>query len=511
MNAGSFSCYPANAGTATLTPAPPWWLGADELSGGDCTVASLHTAAPIAHSFLFAHNAAMRDDAQMRCDVAREALSARLDGEDPDVLAYELDAHLGSCRRCRVWLIGAAAQTRQLAAFEAGHAPDLTDQIMATAGFVGAPRYRRLMAALHSGWRRCGLIGVGVFQVAIAAAQISGVDFGMLSASGHGATTGAHLMHESTAWLFALGLTMVVAGVWTVAAVGVAAIVSVYSAALTSYVLFDAFRGEVTAARIASHVPLVIGTVFALLVARDRGGARTFSQTTTFGDRVARAGITARDPSHRRRGHLRPVSRSTTSSRIHDEPTRLGWMPMTASTDDEAVTALALAAAEGNAKALEAFVKATQQDVWRFVTYLSDARSADDLTQETFLRAIGAIRHFAGRSSARTWLLAIARRAVAVHFRHIQSRPLTTYDANAEHLPDGDNHSRGFEDLVEVTAMIADLATDQREALLLTQLLGLSYADAAAVCGCPVGTIRSRVARARGALLADAEPDELTG
>jgi len=60
-------------------------------------------------------------------------------------------------------------------------------------------------------------------------------------------------------------------------------------------------------------------------------------------------------------------------------------------------------------------------------------------------------------------------------------------------------------------SMIADLSTEQREALLLTQLLGLSYADAAAVCGCPVGTIRSRVARARDALLADAERDNLTG
>ena len=177
--------------------------------------------------------------------------------------------------------------------------------------------------------------------------------------------------------------------------------------------------------------------------------------------------------------------------------------------DDEAVTALALAAARGNERALEAFIKATQQDVWRFVTYLSDMGNADDLTQETFLRAIGAIRRFSGRSSARTWLLAIARRVVADHIRQAQTRPRTTH--GAEHLLDGHRHTRGFEDLVEVTTMIAGLTTEQREALLLTQLLGLSYADAAAVCGCPVGTIRSRVARARDALLADSERDGLTG
>ncbi|WAC94322.1 RNA polymerase sigma factor SigC [Mycobacterium sp. Aquia_213] len=184
---------------------------------------------------------------------------------------------------------------------------------------------------------------------------------------------------------------------------------------------------------------------------------------------------------------------------------------MTASSDDQAVTDLALAAARGNERALEAFIKATQQDVWRFVTYLSDAGSADDLTQETFLRAIGAIERFSGRSSARTWLLSIARRVVADHIRHVQSRPRSAAGANPEQVHNGDRHARGFEDLVEVTTMIANLTREQREALLLTQLLGLPYADAAAVCGCPVGTIRSRVARARDALLADAERDDRTG
>ena len=149
--------------------------------------------------------------------------------------------------------------------------------------------------------------------------------------------------------------------------------------------------------------------------------------------------------------------------------------------------------------------------MWRFVAYLSDAGSADDLTQETFLRAIGSIRRFAGRSSARTWLLAIARRVVADHIRRLQSRPRRAHGADTDYLLHGDRHSRGFEELVEVTAMIADLTSDQREALLLTQILGLTYADAAAVCACPVGTIRSRVARARDALLADTERDGLTG
>jgi RNA polymerase sigma-70 factor, ECF subfamily len=462
----------------------------------------------------------MRNDAGMRCDVAREALSARLDGERPQVLAQQVDAHLESCRSCRAWLIGAAVQTRRLASIDPGETPDLVDKILATAG-EGSTACHRWMRRLRSHYRRWGLIGVGAFQVAIAAAQISGIDFGMVSAHMHGAMSGEHLMHESTAWLLALGLAMIAAGIWPVTAIGVAAITGVYSVALMSYVVVDAFNGEVTATRIASHVPVLLGLVFTLLVARERAGSRRPRRRDpdAWDARADRPGPPAASHAGRRRGHLWPIDRSfpdpltssTTTGRRLTVPAQLRWLAMTAVRDDEAVTELALAAARGNARALEAFIKATQQDVWRFVTYLSDAGTADDLTQETYLRAIGSIERFSGRSTARTWLLAIARRVVADHIRHAQSRPRTAPGADPEHVLNGDRHARGFEDLVEVTTMIASLTTEQREALLLTQLLGLPYADAAAVCGCPVGTIRSRVARARDALLGGAERDDLTG
>ncbi|MGH9139430.1 MAG: sigma factor-like helix-turn-helix DNA-binding protein, partial [Acidimicrobiales bacterium] len=54
-----------------------------------------------------------------------------------------------------------------------------------------------------------------------------------------------------------------------------------------------------------------------------------------------------------------------------------------------------------------------------------------------------------------------------------------------------------------IAALLAVLDPDRREAFVLTQLLGLTYAEAAAVCGCPVGTIRSRVARARDQLIGE--------
>ncbi len=447
----------------------------------------------------------------MRCEVAREALSARLDGERPQVLAQQVDAHLESCGRCRTWLIGAAMQTRRLASIEPGDGPDLADKIMASLN-EGSTARQRWMRALRSRYRRWGLIAVGAFQVAIAAAQIGGFDFGMVSHT-HGATSGEHLMHESTAWLLALGLAMIAAGFWPVAAIGVAAIVGAYSVALVGYEVVDVLEGEETAARIASHVPLLLGFTFALLVARERIGARRPRSSDASDTRMDKP-TSPPSPPVDDAGICGPSTRSLRRPVADLRSAGLRWLAMTASSDDEAVTALALAAARGNERALEAFIKATQHDVWRFVTYLSDAGNADDLTQETFLRAIGAIERFPGDPVPEPGCWPSRAASSPTTSATPKSRPRTAAGAYPEHLPYGDRHARGFEDLVEVTTMIAGLNTEQREALLLTQLLGLPYADAAAVCGCPVGTIRSRVARARDALLADTERngrDDLTG
>ncbi len=174
---------------------------------------------------------------------------------------------------------------------------------------------------------------------------------------------------------------------------------------------------------------------------------------------------------------------------------------MTHREDDERVTALALSAGRGDRHALEAWVRATQADVWRFLAHLTDTAAADDLTQETYLRAFGSLRRFAGRSSSRTWLLSIARRVVVDQIRAAGARPRiadTDWEAAAERTRDA---SAGFEDLVELGLLLDGLEPDRREVLVLTQVLGLSYAEAADVCGCPVGTVRSRVARAREDLL----------
>ncbi|MGW7382705.1 sigma-70 family RNA polymerase sigma factor [Streptomyces sp. NPDC054794] len=170
---------------------------------------------------------------------------------------------------------------------------------------------------------------------------------------------------------------------------------------------------------------------------------------------------------------------------------------------DESTTAWALAARGGDADAVDHFVRALHRDVQRYVAHLcADPQAVDDLAQDTFLRALGSLHRFEGRSSARAWLLSIARRAVIDSYRYAAARPRladvpdwrTAVElAQPQGLP-------GFDDGIALLDLLAALPQERREAFVLTQLLGLPYAEAAEVSDCPVGTVRSRVARARATL-----------
>ncbi|MGQ5230068.1 sigma-70 family RNA polymerase sigma factor [Streptomyces sp. MN3] len=171
---------------------------------------------------------------------------------------------------------------------------------------------------------------------------------------------------------------------------------------------------------------------------------------------------------------------------------------------DESTTAWALAARGGDPAAVENFVRALHRDVRTYVTYLSaDPQAADDLAQDTFLRALGSLHRFEGRSSARTWLLSIARRAVIDSYRHASARPRLAdtddWQTVAEFAqPRG---RLGFEEGIALAELLEALPDERREAFVLTQLVGLPYAEAAELGDCPVGTVRSRVARARSSLI----------
>jgi RNA polymerase sigma-70 factor, ECF subfamily len=165
--------------------------------------------------------------------------------------------------------------------------------------------------------------------------------------------------------------------------------------------------------------------------------------------------------------------------------------------DVDDLNRLAMAARGGDQRMMAAFIRASQPQVWSLCSHLVDAASADDLTQETFLRVFRALPSFRGDSSARTWLLSIARRVCMDELRQRtrlrRRETFEPFDEEPGYVGDGE--------LVEVRELLGHLNEERRSAFVLTQVLGLSYEDAAEVCGCPIGTVRSRVARARADLI----------
>ena len=159
------------------------------------------------------------------------------------------------------------------------------------------------------------------------------------------------------------------------------------------------------------------------------------------------------------------------------------------------LTRLLVDARDGDRLAPGAAIRLSQGEVWRLAAHLAGQAEADDVTQDTFVRAWRALPGFRAESSGRTWLLSIARRACADAVRRqsrrrrlvarLQSETATREAASA---PD-ELHGLG--------ELLACLGPAQREAFVLTQITGCSYAETAELCGVQIGTIRSRVARAR--------------
>ncbi len=162
------------------------------------------------------------------------------------------------------------------------------------------------------------------------------------------------------------------------------------------------------------------------------------------------------------------------------------------------LTGLVLDAQAGDRLALAAFIRHAQPDVWRLAAHVVGVDDADDITQDTFVRAWLALPAYRADANARTWLLAIARRActdaIRRRIRHRRLSLRLSGERRRSAAPDTVEHWSLIE-LVEL------LDPARREAFALTQVLGCSYAEAADICGVPVGTIRSRVARARDNLV----------
>ncbi|HOB47951.1 MAG TPA: zf-HC2 domain-containing protein [Mycobacterium sp.] len=230
----------------------------------------------------------------MDCDTAREALSARIDGEREPIPAARVDEHLTGCAGCRDWYAAAVEQT-QLIRRLAGRS-----QVSAVRPLSPEPPRAASRVSRTFPWTRCALGVVGVIQVLLAIAQGLGVHLGVPHAA-----MGGHVLNESTAWSAALGVAMVAAAFRPAVAGGLTWVLAAFSVVLSGYVITDALAGRVTLDRALTHLPVLAGVALAWLVWRQAGlggrspdrGAVTESEEIVL-PRNASPG--------RRRSHLRP-------------------------------------------------------------------------------------------------------------------------------------------------------------------------------------------------------------
>jgi predicted anti-sigma-YlaC factor YlaD len=194
----------------------------------------------------------------VRCEVSREALSARFDGEPEPVSPVAVDRHLAACPACRSWFARAERLHRSIQVRPAPPVPDLTSVIL-----------ERTPAPAGDGWpARLGLAAVAVAQLTLALARLLGI---AADRHTHGAGSAlGHLAHESEAWNLAIGIGLLWAALRTKAASGQLPVLTGFVVVLTVLSVTDLATGAVTAGRLAPHGLLVVGLVLLLVVQRQR-------------------------------------------------------------------------------------------------------------------------------------------------------------------------------------------------------------------------------------------------
>ena len=177
-------------------------------------------------------------------------------------------------------------------------------------------------------------------------------------------------------------------------------------------------------------------------------------------------------------------------------------MPSQTPAQESTDAALLAQAAGGDEAAFVELYRRRRDDVYRFAYALTRSRSfAQDATQEVFLKVLeNAGRFDAAKGTARAWLLGCARHVVIDRLRAESRRREEAAEQTT--AADHDLLVLNEQRLVRLHAAIAGLPLEYREALVLCELAELPYAEVAAVLDCPVGTVRSRLHRARALLLA---------
>jgi RNA polymerase sigma-70 factor (ECF subfamily) len=184
--------------------------------------------------------------------------------------------------------------------------------------------------------------------------------------------------------------------------------------------------------------------------------------------------------------------------------------------DSDADNLLVERTKRGDVKAFEMLVVKYQRRIERLIgRMVRDTDLVADIAQETFIRAYRAIPQFRGESAFYTWLYRIAVNTAKKSLVELKRDPLVMETARASH-DEGDETSRAENELSDgetpesllaskevaatVNAAIDALSEDLRQAIVLREIEGLSYDEIATVMNCPIGTVRSRIFRAREAI-----------
>lgn len=173
----------------------------------------------------------------------------------------------------------------------------------------------------------------------------------------------------------------------------------------------------------------------------------------------------------------------------------------------------------GDKHAFDFLVKKYQRRLARLLSrFVRDPAEVEDVTQEAFVKAYRALPSFRGESAFYTWLYRIGINTAKNYLVAAKQRPILSADFEDE---DGDKTSAGEQipdlntpeteymnrQIVEtVNQAVTALPEDLRTAITLREMEGLSYEDIAIAMDCPIGTVRSRIFRARDAISAQLKP-----
>lgn len=159
----------------------------------------------------------------------------------------------------------------------------------------------------------------------------------------------------------------------------------------------------------------------------------------------------------------------------------------------DSLTESLLLVQDGDNDAFGSVVRLSREDVRRFCRWFgAHENDLDDIVQDIYLRVFRGVAGFRGESSAMSWILTIARRAMLDHARSSRTVPLVD-DGRAELL----SVSHPTEAEIDVILLLGSAPLEFREAFILVRIMGFPYDEAARIIGCPVGTVQSRVHRAR--------------